>query len=103
MGFCVERENARVMWYTAETVVQLLALSWEFKRDKATALNLLPDVLLDLAAKHARETMPTEPAPCGPVNPVLIAEDEISRKMVRLWCDPTKGLLLRELVRVMEA
>jgi hypothetical protein len=99
----VNRRNQRVLRYSMEVVVLLCAMGWEMDRKEATRLNLVPDVVLALAAKHAvvlgRKPEPRE----EPLQPVLLGDSDDERALIHAWNDSTKGPMLREIIRLMSA
>ncbi|MBW7893718.1 MAG: hypothetical protein H3C27_01290 [Opitutaceae bacterium] len=95
----VELKNARVLRYPPEAVVQLCALGHTIDRDAATRCGLVPDVILELAAKHSDKPKPELRTPVA--SPVLLILDDDDRRLLQVWRDPEKGAALRQVVRAM--
>lgn len=94
-----EFKNARVLRYSPEVVVQLCALGHSLDRDAAARFGLMPDVILELASKHAGQPKRTPRTPVA--SPVLLIQDDDDRLFLQLWRDPVKGPALRVVVRAM--
>lgn len=95
----VEFKNARVLRYPPEAVVQLCALGHTIDREAAARCGLVPDVILELAAKHSDKPKPELRTPV--VSPVLLIQDDDDRRLLQVWRDPEKGAALRQVVRAM--
>jgi hypothetical protein len=95
----LEIKNARVLRYPPEAVVQLCARGHSLDRELATRFGLVPEVILELAAKHANQPKSTPRMPI--VSPVLLIQDDDDRKLLQLWRDLEKGAALRQVVRAM--
>jgi len=99
----VQRQNARVLAYSVESVVMLCAAGYAMNRERAFDVSLVPDAILALAAKHGAYVGRGSAIETQPVSPVLVATSEDERRLIRLWNDPVKREALRVVVRAMSA
>lgn len=97
----VQRQNARVLVYSVESVVMLCAAGHVMNRERAFEVNLVPDAILELAGRHGAEVGGRIAVEIKPVNPVLIATSDDERRLIRLWSDPTKREALRIIIQAM--
>lgn len=97
-GFRAERENARVLRYTLEALVGLVAMGATLNLAEAERRGLNSKAIIALAAVVAPRATP-QTREQKMANVVLVAEDEDDFRLIRAWRDPALGPVLRKILR----
>jgi hypothetical protein len=99
-GILADRKNARVLRYSLEWVVRLVAFGLEINTEEAGRLGLYPNSILTLAASVAPQTISA--GNDSPVQPVpLAAQDDDDRRLLIAWRNAELGPALRKIVRAL--